>query len=92
MVEAEVQGKDSFSSAAPAGVNLENTSNEKLGQESKAYYSPKESQPLNCPECGSLGPFDKAGTRQTAEGLTLQRYYCKDCNLSSLNLRLQSLQ
>ena len=81
MVEAEVQGKDSFSSVALVGVNLGNTSNEKLGQESKAHYSPKESQSLNCPECGSLGPFDKAGTRQTAEGLTLQRYYCKDCNL-----------
>ena len=89
MVEAEIQRKDSFSSVAPAGVNLENTSNEKLGQESKADYPPKESQPLNCPECSSLGPFDKAGTRQTAEGLTLQRYYCKDCNLRFSELSCQ---
>ena len=36
---------------------------------------------VQCPECGSSGPFNHAGTRQTAEGLTLQRYYCKDCNL-----------
>ena len=26
------------------------------------------------------GPFDKAGTRQTAEGLNLQRYLCRECN------------
>jgi hypothetical protein len=50
MVEVEVQGKDSFSNVAPAGVNLENTSNEKLGQESKAQYPQKKPQPLNCPE------------------------------------------
>ncbi len=36
---------------------------------------------LKCPECGSLGPFNKGGTRQTAQGITLQRYYCWDCNI-----------
>lgn len=37
-------------------------------------------QNLVCPVCGSSGPFNRGGTRQTAEGVTLQRYYCKQCN------------
>ena len=73
----EVQGKSSSSNIAPAGVNAFTEE----WQPSQKHLSQKEPQLLNCPECGSAGPFDKAGTRQTAEGLTLQRYYCKDCNL-----------
>jgi integrase/transposase-like protein len=73
----EVQSKGSSSNFAPAGVNAFTEE----WQPSQKHCPRKESQPLSCPECASVGPFDKAGTRQTAEGLTLQRYYCKDCNL-----------
>lgn len=34
---------------------------------------------LQCPSCGSSKLY-KAGTRATAEGLTLQRYLCRECN------------
>ena len=73
----EVQGKGNSSNFAPAG--SQNAFTEEL-QPSQTHLPQKEPQPLSCPECASVGPFDKAGTRQTAEGFTLQRYYCKDCN------------
>ena len=33
-----------------------------------------------CPECGSEGPFYKAGTRMTAEDKQLQRFLCRNCS------------
>lgn len=34
---------------------------------------------LVCPSCGSSRVYN-SGTRQTAQGVTLQRHLCKDCN------------
>jgi integrase len=42
---------------------------------------------MNCPSCGSSKRVCKAGARFTAEGVKLQRYLCKNCNIrfSELN-------
>lgn len=39
----------------------------------------KSSQVIKCLSCGSSKIY-KAGTRQTTEGLTLQRYLCRECS------------
>jgi integrase len=34
---------------------------------------------LHCPECGSLGPFYRDGTRQLSNGESAQRWLCRSC-------------
>lgn len=36
---------------------------------------------LNCPECGLTSKVIRASTRTTAQGVKLQRFYCKNCNV-----------
>ena len=85
MVEVGVQGKASasFGILGSNSDTKESSCRLRFSTDVKTRLDEPEPQlkKVQCPECGSSGPFNHAGTRQTAEGLTLQRYYCKDCNL-----------